>query len=255
MPSFSRFASFAILLAGLGAIGACQRNSDQGTPAPEAAPSVAPAAEAPASGAAPGMRAQGDDQPPEGVLRAYVWQCDDGSTLAMKNLFRENAITLQLHEGPRRLNQVPSASGAKYADQSITFWTKGGTARFERKGNPAVNCREIRAQSILADARARGVDYRGTGNEPGWLVEAGPGNRLLFVTNFGQERHELDGATIRNGPETNVVIYEADRGADRIQATFRRAPCADDMSGQEFDHVVVVAFGGQELRGCGTALR
>lgn len=254
MPTYPGLASLAMLVASLAAIGACQRSGDPDASKPGPSRSGTPAADTPAAVEAPGARAPEDPPPPEGVLRAYVWQCDDGTTLAMKNLFRENAITLELHEGPRRLEQVPSASGAKYADASLTFWTRGGTATVERKGRPPVNCQEIRAQSILADARARGVAYRGTGNEPGWLVEGGPGNRLLFVTNYGQERHEHE-AVLRGGTEIDVVVYDVEQGTPSLKATFRRAPCTDDMSGQEFDHVVVVVFGGKELRGCGTALR
>jgi membrane-bound inhibitor of C-type lysozyme len=94
-----------------------------------------------------------EDAPPEGVLRAYVWRCDDGQTLKMRNLFREQAIALDLHEGTRKLPQVVSADGARYADEAVIFWIKGSSASFERKGTPVVNCQEDRAQSLLEDAR------------------------------------------------------------------------------------------------------
>ena len=61
---------------------------------------------------------------PVGILHASYWECAGGLEFVMKNLWRENAVTLELHEGSRRLEHVPSASGAKYADQSIEFWTK-----------------------------------------------------------------------------------------------------------------------------------
>lgn len=253
MQFFTQRMSIAIMVACLAAVAACQRDDAGRTGEPGAVPEPTTESTAPAESTAATVPA--DDRPPEGVLRAYVWECDDGATLTMKNLFRENAISLSLHEGPRRLDQVPSASGAKYADESLAFWTKGGTALLERKGEPGINCREIRAQSILADARERGVDYRGSGNEPGWLVEAGPGNHLVLVTNFGQERHAHDDATIRGGTKINVLVYDVDKGDDSVKATFRRESCTDDMSGEKFDFVVVVEFRGQSLRGCGTALR
>jgi uncharacterized membrane protein len=31
--------------------------------------------------------------------------------------------------------------------------------------------------------------------------------------------------------------------------------CADDMSGQAFDHIMVVKHGGQTYRGCATAVQ
>lgn len=256
MQPFTQRMSIAIMVTGLAVVAACQRDDTDRAAGSAVTPGSVPSAPAKAAPTVPAPPpAAADEQPPEGVLRAYVWACDDGATLTMKNLFRDNAITLDLHEGPRRLDHVPSASGAKYADESLSFWTRGGAALFERKGSPAVNCRELRAQSILADARVRGVDYRGTGNEPGWFVEAGPGNRLLFVTNFGQERHEHDDAAIRGGAEIKVVVYDVDKGEDSVKVTFRQEPCTDDMSGEEFDHAVVVEFRKQTLRGCGTALR
>jgi membrane-bound inhibitor of C-type lysozyme len=99
------------------------------------------------------------------VLRAYVWECDDGLKLRMKNLYREDAVTLEMHDGPRKLTHVIAASGAKYSDGSLTFWTKGSAARLERQGSAPVACRELRAESIRADARERGVRYRGCAAE------------------------------------------------------------------------------------------
>jgi len=71
---------------------------------------------------------------------------------------RHDAITLELHEGPRKLPHVRSASGARYTDDRMSFWSKGDEALFERQGQPAVHCRVNRARSLAADARARGAD-------------------------------------------------------------------------------------------------
>lgn len=101
--------------------------------------------------------AASQDEPPEGVLRAYVWQCSDGQTLVMRNLFREQAIAIDFHDGTRRLDQTPAASGARYADPVVVFWTKGSTATLERQGAPAAECEERRAESLREDARLRGV--------------------------------------------------------------------------------------------------
>ncbi len=72
------------------------------------------------------------------VLR---WECDGGVAFTTKNLPRDRAISLGLHEGERKLPQVPSASGEKYQDGPITFWRKGGTAIYERTPTPPIDCR------------------------------------------------------------------------------------------------------------------
>jgi putative lipoprotein len=229
------FLNAAILAAIAVASAACQREGAQSTP-----PQQSPAPEA--------------DNPPEGVLHAYAWECDDGTTLRMRNLWRENAITLELHEGARRLPQLPSASGARYGDDSVVFWTKGSAATFERQGGATVQCRENRARSLAEDARVRGVVYRGTGNEPGWTLEIGPGTELVFVTNYGQERHEF-GDAAPSGDTATGAVYAATHDAVTLEATVKREPCNDDMAGTAFDHSFVVEFGDRSYRGCGERLR
>lgn len=229
----------AVAAAAVALLAGCQRgDEDSATQEP------------PASSGAPAV----NDNPPEGVLRAYVWECDGGLTLHMRNLFREKAISLELHEGARKLLQLPSASGARFGDDSVVFWTKGGTATFERKGSPVVQCREDRARSLAADARLRGVAFRGTGNEPGWVLEVGPGNTLVFVTNYGQERYEFSDSTVSGDVQTSAGYSAAHDGAT-LSATIRKEPCADDMAGTAFDYSFVVEFGGRTYRGCGDNLR
>ena len=98
-----------------------------------------------------------EDPPPDGALRAYVWSCADGQKIVMRNLFREKAVAIDLHEGTRRLEQTTSASGVRYEDGAIIFWTKGSTASFERKGSPPVQCTELREESLREDARLQAV--------------------------------------------------------------------------------------------------
>jgi len=240
-----------ILLACAVSLAGCRRGTDDAA----VTASAAPAATAPAPSATPAAASvESPASPPGGVLLAYVWDCDDGTSLVMQNLLAERAISLELPEGTRRLPQAISASGAKYDDGSLVFWTKGDTAMLERAGGPTVNCRESRAKSLVADARARGVAYRGQGNEPGWVIEVGPPGRLVFVTNYGQERHEFTNAKL-TGDAAVGAEYRAERDKLPIVATVTLEPCQDDMSGAAYDYSVVVEFGGRSYRGCGSDTR
>ncbi len=148
--------SLAVALAG------CQRSHDEpagggagSPPGPvDAAPVAAPVETVPAPTTAVGPSSPYDDAP-EGALRAYVWACADGQKIVMRNLFRERAIAIDLHDGTRRLEQTVSASGARYEDAVTVFWTRGSTATFERKGAPPVRCNEVREESLREDARLR----------------------------------------------------------------------------------------------------
>jgi putative lipoprotein len=228
-------------------LAACQRQ-------PPAAPAVTPdpaAVNAPATAAAPA--ASPAEVLPTGVLRAYVWECADGQTLVMRNLLREKAVAIDFHDGTRRLDQVVSASGARYADAVVTFWTKGSTATIERQGAAPVQCEERRALSLREDARARGVVYRALGNEPGWVLEIGPGAALVWVTDFGSTTHSFADAQQTAGPDGTSRTYSAGSGDQAIRVTVRQERCVDD-GGVEFDHSATLETGGQSLRGCGTRL-
>lgn len=252
MRHYARDAMFVAGIAALSVLGACQRSGEESA---KSAPTDAASAPAPAPAPATLPSTPGDEGPPEGVLRAYVWDCDGDVTLRVRNLYRENAVSIELHEGARKLPLVVSASGAKYADGTVTFWSKGGTATFERKGSPAINCTEARARSLLADAKLRGITYRAQGNEPGWLVEVGPGESLTYLADYGQERHAFAGVTRSSGDVPGTVVFAGEHGGQAIRVTLAHEACVDDMSGAQFDHRAVVEFGGQELRGCGTAVQ
>jgi len=240
----------AILIATLPSLGGCGRGQTDA----EASRETPPAAVDRVTTDPPPGRVQEDVPPPDGVLRAYVWDCDGGLKLRMKNLYREDAITLDLHEGPRKLPHVAAGSGARYSDGSLTFWTKGGAAILERPGSAPVNCRELRAESVIADARERGVRFRGLGNEPGWLVEIGPGAHLLYSGNYGEDRREFDDATEQAGGQAGVQVFTAGSGPDRITVTVTRQACSDDMSGESFDLRMDITVGGKGYRGCATAI-
>ena len=239
---------FLATIAGIAlvAVAGCQRKE---APADEAAADAKPTASVPAAAPAPSPT---PDEFPAGVLRAYVWNCADGQTLVMRNLLREKAIAIDFHDGTRRLDQTVSASGARYADSVMSFWTKGSTATLERQGAPAVQCEERRADSLREDARARGVVYRALGNEPGWVLEIGPANQLSWTTNFGQDRYDFEQAQAMATTD-GANVYTAQNDAVSLKATIKAERCVDDGD-VEFDHVVTVDTGGQTYHGCGTRL-
>ncbi|EFK95833.1 conserved hypothetical protein, secreted [sediment metagenome] len=223
----SHAALFGAILA---ALAGCNRAANEPPAASDSEQAAAPAQEtAPSAENTPPVDTSATRTPAPGEpLQVYVWNCDDGQIIRMRNLLRENAITIEMHEGGRKLPLAVSASGARYSDGSLTFWTKGDTALLERPGSAPVNCRQNRFESLLADARVRGVTFRGTGNEPGWTVEIGPGSRLEFVTNYGEERHAYDAAN--EGNEGGARVYTATQGERSIKVTVSAEACTDDMS-------------------------
>jgi putative lipoprotein len=245
--SLAATAPAALLVLGMLVSAGCQKSQDHASSPAATLEPAAPAATVPAPVAAESAAAL-----PEGVLRAYFWECDRDVTLVMQNLLEEKSVGLQIHGESRKLPQVLAASGVRYSDGDFTFWTKGDTATFQRGTGPEVACREVRAKSLVEDARARGVLYRGIGNEPGWTVEVGPNDRLQLVTDYGEKRLEFAGATVAN--DDGTMVYAARAGDDAIKVSVKQEACVDDMAGTNFDHRMVVEYGGKTLRGCAVAL-
>lgn len=102
------------------------------------------------------------------------------------------------------------------------------------------------------EARARGVAYRGIGNEPGWWVEvdAGASPGLRAVLDYG-ERSVTVGSTAREGDRFDG------RAADGTPVTLRieRVPCHDGMSGEPFPTRTRLRVGDRDYDGCGRFLR
>jgi membrane-bound inhibitor of C-type lysozyme len=105
----------------------CQREASEPRHTAPVPSSVAPDTAVPAADTAP--------QP------LLSWECDGGLTLTTRYLPRDRAVSLGLHEGERKLPQVPSGSGEKYQEGPITFWRKGDSAIYERTPAPQVECR------------------------------------------------------------------------------------------------------------------
>lgn len=189
------------------------------------------------------------------MLQAHVWQCSDGSTIHTRNIASPPAIALRTASETRTLPQVRAASGVRYQDATMQFWTKGDGATFERQPGTTTECRENRSQSLLEDARVRGITFRGTGNEPGWLLEIGPDNRLMFEDGYGSMRVVFQSLPPRSDSPPGVTVHENTSSAQRLKVTLRRQKCADTMSDETFPYTVDIEIDGVKRRGCGRSLR
>jgi uncharacterized membrane protein len=95
---------------------------------------------------------------------------------------------------------------------------------------------------------AEGERYEARGNEPGWRVLIANG-RIDYTGNYGDKKISVARPDPR--PSFNGRRYETDRLT--VDVTYSR--CNDDMSGQGFEHQVIVTADGETYRGCGGARR
>ena len=199
-------------------------------------------------------------QPPEGapsggevpiaMLKAYTFTCANGPSFVV-HLVDNEAIDLILAEGTRRLRHEQTASGTKYSDEEITVWNKGREAVLEVAGH-TYQCAEDRAQSIHEDARLRGVEFRGTGNEPPWVLEV-LADRLVFISNYGTERLATPRPTALVDPANAATVYTATTETRQLEVRIEDRECVDSMSGERFAAMVTVETEGRRYQGCGKA--
>jgi putative lipoprotein len=184
-------------------------------------------------------------------LAAHVFRCAEGPTFVLRPKGAE-AADLVLGADVRRLAREPAASGTKYADDDLFVWNKGSEAILGVR-NREYRCAEDRLASIREDARARGVEFRATGNEPGWLLEVQP-DRIVFA-GAGGEQAIVPRPAPAVDPAQGATTYAAATEAHRLRVRIEDGACADTMSGEQFGARVTVDLDGREYRGCGSALR
>ena len=102
----------------------------------------------------------------------------------------------------------------------------------------------------LQDARARGVDFRGIGQEPGWVAEVTEGGQISAVLDYGAKTLELPAPSAETA-EDGTVIYDASTDTDHLVLRIRRKICIDSMSGESHTHTVDLLVNDKPYQGCG----
>ena len=217
--------------------------------APAQSPVQPPAATGPATAAPAAV-------PPR--LLAEGWRCEDGRTLGTRVPPGLKTVELRIENVRRILPQVASASGVRFEDAEWLFWQRGAQAMLQRKPAPPVYCNEVRALSLIEDARVHGITFRGQGSAPGWLLEVGPDNRVVLSGPAGSRgiegRHEWPDLTAAPGPAYGSTRYTAEAGGRRHVIVVLPDPCVDDISGERFPAAVLIEVDGRRLRGCGAPI-
>jgi len=195
-----------------------------------------------------GTPAAAQDEP-----QTFVYECDDGSSFVAR--IEGERIWLFLPGKTIPLPHVQAASGAKYSDGSITFWSKGEEARLEIEGEVPRTCTNNRSKAIWEHAKLGGVDFRAVGNEPGWHLEISSGMKsILFVTEYGEARYEFPYVAPLVDEQAGKTEYRTGSGDHELKIVLECCTCHDSMSGEAFETTVTVTFDDTEYKGCGRAL-
>lgn len=178
-----------------------------------------------------------------------VYECDDGYEFVAR--IQGETAWVFLPETTAALPHAPPASGARYGEGSLTYWSQGEEALLEVAGSEHVSCANNRRRAVWEHAKLNGADFRAVGNEPGWVLEIYP-RRMVLVTDYGEHRYEF--ATPEPVVNERRTFYEtSDRGL-RILVSIELSECRDTMSDQVFQTRVAVILDDITYHGCGRAL-
>jgi putative lipoprotein len=125
--------------------------------------------------------------------------------------------------------------------------------------SPTENTPAVGAETALAampswdNARAAGVDFRGVGQEPGWMLDIYQRDQIRLVWDYG-ENSATFALPEPSYPQEGATRYEAQADGRTITITIRRAPCQDVMSGEAFPATVEVVIDDRTLSGCGRSV-
>lgn len=109
------------------------------------------------------------------------------------------------------------------------------------------------------EARARGVDFRAVGNEPGWYAELDAGAQVKLVLGYGEQTLAMPApATWKAGAENGYkgAARDTAKGTAGIGVTITSVPkaCNDGMSDAVYPLTVTVEVEDATFRGCGRDL-
>jgi uncharacterized membrane protein len=152
------------------------------------------------------------------------------------------------------LGQVRAASGARYEGNGVAVWSKGNEALLEVDGESIRGCAENRYASIWEHAKLSGIDFRGVGNEPGWVLELRHADNIRFEYDYGQSEVSAPAPEPRINMRNRASVWATQSDAGELVVTIEGTSCNDTMSDHTFESRVTVRLGDREFHGCGRAL-
>lgn len=215
--------------------------SESADPAADTDPAGDPAAELD-----PGSDSSATSAPSPPSTWAYT--CPDGPRLTVH--YRENEARVTLPTRELVLPPAPSTSGARYASGDTVFQDRAGEAFVEVGSERYTGCLGRRAETPEDAARLLGFDFRGIGQEPGWIVDVDADRQVRWIGDYGTVRFATEAPTASESPDGSVTWTARSEGHE-ITVEARPEACRDAMSGRPFSHMVRVSADGRDYSGCG----
>jgi uncharacterized membrane protein len=184
---------------------------------------------------------------------AFAYECEPAFAFVAQ--VTDKQAELFLPDRTLTLQRAPASMLAIYGGEGGTAFSMfGESARLEIAPDRSYSCANHPGRAVWEEARLRDVDFRATGNEPGWYLEITDGKTILFVTDYGERRYEFPAPEPRVHQEVALTVFQAGNDAHALSVTLRGEGCQDTMSGATFDTRVSVRLDEKDYMGCGKTL-
>ena len=188
----------------------------------------------------------------DATVQTFIYECEGGFTFTARTT--DQAAWLFLPGEAVQLPRVPAVRGNTYRGTQITLTSDGANATLESGSSSYRHCRNNRAKAIWEHARLNGVDFRATGNEPGWNVEITLDQDIVLITDYGTSTYRFATPDPDVDQAARTTTYTAVDEKHQLKVLLQSQPCIDSMSGDPFEVTVTVFLDDSQYRGCGTAL-
>jgi putative lipoprotein len=183
------------------------------------------------------------------VGKTLVYECTGHEFIARTG---PGELAIWLEDRYLILSREYSASGEKYVEGDVTFWSKGDEALLIIGNQTFGDCELAPHRVPWEDARRRGVDFRAVGNEPGWYLEIQHDRHILFVGDYGMNRALFLSPT--QDTVGALTIYTASMDNKELRVEILDELCTDTMKGDTFASQVTVYLDKKNYKGCGNTL-
>jgi len=181
-----------------------------------------------------------------------AWRCTPAQDLV--SAVANEELRLWSAHGAYRLAPAVVASGARYQQGDLSFWTKGNAAMVE-SANGRLDCTADTTRRILTRRQRPGVMFHGRGNEPGWAVSlAHDVPELSLVLDYGERTLTLPYRVTEMDNAGGRVALASGRADHPFTLALEARACFDSMSGKPFPARVTLTIEGETYRGCGQGI-
>lgn len=181
-------------------------------------------------------------------LRAGVYHCPGDYEFAVR--YQGQDVLLSLPGREVLLSRVTAASGSKFSNGDVTFWTKGEQALLETPAQAYSNCTISKDDDGIAQSEENHPQFFAAGQDPAWTLEITP-IRMILSTDWGRERYVFAAPFIDRDPDPGRTLYRVESSGAEATVVITDNDCRNALEDTTHEKSVIVTLDGRTFAGCG----